>query len=54
MYMEKIAVGKNAAGKISLLDPIEKTIDIVAEANNKRVRDITVIIQERERHEEIN
>ncbi len=53
MYMEKIAVGKNAAGKISLLDPIEKTIDIVAEANNKRVRDITVIIQERERHEEI-
>ena len=53
MYMEKIAVGKNAAGKISLLDPIEKTIDIVAQANNKRVKDLTVIIQERERHEEL-
>lgn len=53
MYMEKIAVGKHAAGKISLLDPIEKTIDIVAEANNKRVQDLTVIIQERERHEEL-
>lgn len=53
MYMEKIAVGKNAAGKISLLDPIEKTIDIVAEANNKRIPDLTVIIQERERHNEI-
>lgn len=53
MYMEKIAVGKNAAGKISLLDPIEKTIDIVAEANNKRVQDVTVIIQERERHAEM-
>lgn len=35
MYMEKIAVGPKAAGKISLDDPIEKTIDIVAEANNK-------------------
>lgn len=48
MYMEKIA-----AGKVSLLDPIEKTIDIVAEANNKRVQDLTVIIQERDRHEEL-
>nr|WP_239534624.1 class II fructose-bisphosphatase [Priestia taiwanensis] len=53
MYMEKIAVGKNAAGKISLDDPIEKTIDIVAEANNKRVHDLTVIIQERPRHDEL-
>ncbi|MEH7512888.1 class II fructose-bisphosphatase [Gottfriedia acidiceleris] len=53
MYMEKIAVGPRAAGKISLDDPIEKTIDIIAEANNKRVQDLTVIIQERPRHEEI-
>ncbi|MCM3736023.1 class II fructose-bisphosphatase [Bacillus cytotoxicus] len=53
MYMEKIAVGPNAAGKISLDDPIEKTIDIVAEANNKKIRDLTVIIQERQRHQEI-
>lgn len=53
MYMEKIAVGKSAAGLISLLDPIEKTIDIVAKANNKRVQELTVIIQERERHEEL-
>ncbi|WP_345243768.1 class II fructose-bisphosphatase [Pontibacillus salipaludis] len=53
MYMEKIAVGKNAKGKISLDDPIEKTIDIVAKANNKRIRDLTVIIQERPRHEDL-
>lgn len=50
MYMEKIAVGPNAAGLIRLDDPIEKTIDIVAKMNNKRVRDLTVIIQDRERH----
>lgn len=36
MYMGKIAVGPKAAGKISLDDPIEKTIEIVAEANNKK------------------
>ncbi|WP_379970383.1 class II fructose-bisphosphatase [Ectobacillus sp. sgz5001026] len=53
MYMEKIAVGPNAAGKISLDDPIEKTIETVAKANNKRIRDLTVIVQERERHDEI-
>ncbi|GGC81509.1 fructose-1,6-bisphosphatase [Thalassobacillus devorans] len=53
MYMEKIAVGKNAKGLIHLDDPIERTIDIVARANNKRVRDLTVIIQERDRHEDL-
>src|SRR5699024_2369941 len=53
MYMEKLVVGKNAAGKVHLDDPIEKIIDIVAEANNKRVQDVTVIIQERPRHQEI-
>ncbi|MFG6117008.1 class II fructose-bisphosphatase [Halobacillus sp. MO56] len=53
MYMDKIAVGKNAKGLIHLDDPIERTIDIVARANNKRVRDLTVIIQERDRHEDL-
>jgi len=53
MYMEKIAVGPIAAGKISLDDPIEKTIDIIAQANNKRIHDLTVIVQERPRHDEI-
>ena len=53
MYMEKIAVGKNAAGLISIDDPIEKTIEIVAKANNKRIQDLNVIIQERERHHEL-
>ncbi|MCM3574745.1 class II fructose-bisphosphatase [Mesobacillus subterraneus] len=53
MYMQKIAVGKSPAGKISLDDPIEKTIEIVAEANNKRIQDLTVIIQERDRHDEL-
>lgn len=53
MYMEKIAVGPKAAGLVRLDDPIEKTIDIIAKMTNKRVQDVTVIIQERERHDEI-
>ncbi|MCA1011086.1 class II fructose-bisphosphatase [Halobacillus halophilus] len=53
MYMDKIAVGKYAKGLIHIDDPIERTIDIVARANNKRVRDLTVIIQERDRHQDI-
>ncbi|WP_026688474.1 class II fructose-bisphosphatase [Alteribacter aurantiacus] len=53
MYMEKLVVGPEAAGLVRLDDPIEKTIDIIAKMNNKRVRDVTVIIQERERHAEI-
>lgn len=53
MYMEKIAVGPKAAGKIHLDDPLEKTLKIISEANNKRIKDLTVIIQERERHQEI-
>ncbi len=51
MYMEKIAVGPRAAGKISLDDPLEKTLEIVAKANNKRLNDLTVILLERERHQ---
>ncbi|MCG5252695.1 class II fructose-bisphosphatase [Brevibacillus agri] len=53
MYMMKMAVGKRAAGKISLFDPVDKMIEVVAKANNKRVQDVTVIIQERERHQDI-
>lgn len=53
MYMEKLVVGPNAAGKVSLDDPIEKIIEIVAEANKKRIADVIVSIQERPRHDEI-
>ncbi|ADH98682.1 class II fructose-bisphosphatase [Salisediminibacterium selenitireducens] len=53
MYMEKLVVGPKAAGLVRLDDPIEKTIDIVAKMNEKRVRDVTVIIQERDRHQDL-
>ncbi|WP_232696790.1 class II fructose-bisphosphatase [Brevibacillus daliensis] len=53
MYMRKMVVGPAAAGKIQIDDSVEKMIDVVAEANFKRVEDVTVIIQERERHQAI-
>ncbi|PSL44448.1 fructose-1,6-bisphosphatase II [Salsuginibacillus halophilus] len=53
MYMEKIVVGPEAAGLVRIDDPIEKTIDITAKMMDKRVRDVTVIIQERDRHSDL-
>ena len=53
MYMEKLAVGPAAAGKVNINDPIEKTIDIVANATNKRVEDLTVMVLERVRHQKL-
>jgi fructose-1,6-bisphosphatase II len=53
MYMEKIAVGPRAAGKIHIDDPLEKTLEIVALANNKRISECTVMILDRTRHQPI-
>lgn len=53
MYMEKLAVGPRAAGKVHLDAPIEETLKIVAEVNNKRVQDCVVIILERDRHKDL-
>ena len=53
MYMEKIAVGPRAAGKIHIDDPVERTLEIVAKANNKRISECTVMILDRQRHQPI-
>ena len=53
MYMDKIAVGPEAAGHISLDATIEENIASVAKAKNKEIEDVVVSILDRERHEEI-
>ena len=53
IYMDKIAVGPCAAGKINLDDPPAKNLKAVARASNKDVRDLVVVILDRPRHEEI-
>jgi fructose-1,6-bisphosphatase class II len=53
VYMDKIACGPRARGKIGLDKTPEENIRIVAEVSNKRVEDVTVVMMDRPRHEEL-
>jgi fructose-1,6-bisphosphatase II len=53
MYMEKIAVGPNAVGKIDLDAPVADNLKAVAEANGKDVNDVVAIVLDRERHHKL-
>jgi len=52
VYMEKIAVGPSAKGAISLDVSITENLRNVAAAKKKSVRDLTVVILDRDRHTE--
>ncbi|MCC6278451.1 MAG: class II fructose-bisphosphatase [Oligoflexia bacterium] len=52
-YMDKIAVGPAAVGKIDIEAPAEDNIRAVAKALGKDVQDVTVIILDRPRHEKL-
>jgi len=49
-YMEKIAVGPDAAGSIDITASITENLKAVAKAKGESVRDLTVVILDRERH----
>ncbi|WP_027415236.1 class II fructose-bisphosphatase [Aneurinibacillus terranovensis] len=50
MYMEKIAVGPKAAGKVDIDAPVIDNLRAVAKANGKDVSDLVAVIMDRERH----
>jgi fructose-1,6-bisphosphatase II len=52
-YMEKIAVGPEAADAVDLDAPVEDNLKRVAEAKHMDIQDLTVVILDRERHEEL-
>ncbi len=52
-YMEKIACGPRARGKISLNKTPEDNVKIVADVLQKKVEDVTVVILDRPRHREL-
>ena len=52
-YMEKIAVGAAAKGKIDLSAPIAWNIEQVANAKDLAVEEVTVVILDRDRNTEI-
>lgn len=53
MYMDKIAVGPKAAGKVHLDKSVRENLEAVAEANGKSLEDVTVITLDRPRHKKI-
>ncbi len=52
-YLEKLIVGPAAAGQVSIEDPVDKTLNTIAECLGRKVWDITVVILDRPRHEEL-
>ncbi len=52
-YMEKLAVGPDAAGSVDIRFPVADNISSVAKALGKSVRDVTVMVLERDRHRDL-
>ncbi|RMH54863.1 MAG: class II fructose-bisphosphatase [Deinococcus-Thermus bacterium] len=53
MYMQKLVVGPPAAGKVSLDYPVEANLRIIADALQRKVEDLVVVILDRPRHERL-
>ncbi|MGH2378847.1 MAG: class II fructose-bisphosphatase [Candidatus Limnocylindria bacterium] len=52
-YMEKLVVGAPARGKVDLDRPVAENLQIIADSLNRDVDDLTVIVLDRPRHEEL-
>jgi fructose-1,6-bisphosphatase II len=52
-YMEKIAVGAEAAGVVDLCDSVEQNLERIAKVKCYDINDLTVVVLERERHKEL-
>lgn len=53
MYMEKIAVGPEAAGVVDINATVEENLKAVAKARGIDVREVTATILDRDRHDDI-
>lgn len=53
MYMEKIAVGPESVGKVDINAPVIDNLRAVAQAKNKDIEDLVVVILNRKRHEKM-
>src|SRR5436190_7529660 len=52
-YLEKLCVGPVVAGRVDIRDTPTANLNAIAAALGRRVRDITVVILERPRHEKL-
>ena len=53
LYMDKLIVGNEAAGKVHLDEAPKKNLEAVAKALEREIRDLVVVILDRERNEEL-
>jgi len=53
VYMEKLVVPPQAAGKVDLRWPPERNLEVLATALQRRISDITVVILDRPRHADL-
>jgi fructose-1,6-bisphosphatase II len=53
VYMEKIAVGPEAVGAVDITASPTENLKAVAEAKGESIRDVTAVILDRERHEDL-
>lgn len=52
VYMEKLVVGAEAADKVDLDRPLGENLEVIARAKGAEVRDLTVMMLDRDRHED--
>jgi fructose-1,6-bisphosphatase II len=52
-YMEKLAVGAPARGKVDLDRPVAENLRVIADSLNRDVSDLTIVILDRPRHEKL-
>ncbi|TQK62974.1 fructose-1,6-bisphosphatase II [Brevibacillus sp. AG162] len=53
MYMEKMAVGPQAVGKVDINAPIRDNLKAVAQAQGKDISDLVAIVLDRDRHSKV-
>jgi len=53
IYMEKLVVGPEAAGKVHLDNPVKKNLEEIAKALDREIKDLVVVVLNRERHEKL-
>lgn len=53
LYMNKIAVGPQSKGSVDIEAPVEDNLDAIAKRTGKKVEDLTIVILDRSRHNEL-
>ena len=53
LYMDKIAVGTLVKGKVDINAQVKENLGVIAKAGSKSIEDVTVMILDRPRHEQL-